>query len=116
MKSNKGDEGERKMERKKEEKSENEHEKERGKTQSEEDKRKERSMAAMEGGRGSSLLSDMGEEGERGNGIGCVSGQRQGTKPKKKVRFSPEAVILSASLEGELETVQDCVHEVRERI
>ena len=34
-------------------------------------------------------------------------------KKKRKVRFSPESIILSASLEGELETVRECVKEVR---
>ena len=47
------------------------------------------------------------------SGCGLTSEPLKPRRKKRKVRFSPESIILSASLEGELEIVRECVKEVR---
>ena len=47
------------------------------------------------------------------SGCGLTSEPSKPRRKKRKVRFSLESIILSASLEGELEIVRECVKEVR---
>ena len=42
--------------------------------------------------------------------VGSAGGRR---RERKRVRFSPDAIILSAALEGDLPTLRDCVEKVK---
>ena len=54
-----------------------------------------------------------GEEAQEGR----KEGGRKGGERKRgvRVRFAPQAVVLNAALEGELELLKQCVQEVRVR-
>ena len=64
------------------------------------------------------FFSDVMATFERRHSMGSASGRGQATRPVRqkegrRVQFSPEAVILQAALDGELETVRECVRKVR---
>ena len=64
-------------------------------------------------GMGKDFFSEVMSSVERRQSDSRPQGKRVAMETKeKKVWFSPEAIILPAALEGELETVQQCVEQV----
>lgn len=64
------------------------------------------------------FFSDVMATIERRHSMGSASGRGQATRPmqqrgRRRVQFSPEAIILQAALDGELGTVRECVKKVR---
>lgn len=64
------------------------------------------------------FFSDVMATIERRHSMGSASGRGQATRPvqqrgRRRVQFSPEAIILHAALDGELGTVRECVKKVR---
>ena len=68
------------------------------------------------GGAGGDFFSDVMATFERRQSVGGATstGSDKAVRPGvKRVRFAPDAVIMPAALEGELDIVRNCVEEVR---